>query len=493
MFRTLRALRRSQVLSFRGLYYLVGSFSKEGTNLLMVLRYASKMYGDKTAIVSEDKHFTFQELYIASFAWASFYAHKQGLKPGNKVAFLCFNSAHFVIHLSALSALGVDVHIVNLAMHEGQIESFLSAGEFKLVIHAHFFKNMPTESHNRLNFLKVVPDQLSTASFKRAKNGKIVVMSGGTSGNFKQAARKSQPTQFIHPFNALLLDIGIMKKETVFISIPLFHGFGLSTIIVSLLLGKKSVLQSGSSIEKAIQLIKQEKVDVLVTVPTLIQRYLDADLCSLENVSMILSGGAKLHAHVTKRVAKEVGAVLYNLYGTSESGFAFIATPEDLNRFPDTIGRPVRGMKVKLDEQGCILLNGSWSMQGAGIWWNTKDVCYTNDAGYYFMKGRFDDMLVSGGENVFPGDVEQVVAGFECVQEVVALGIPDQEFGERLALFLQLKPGFKWNESELKEQLQAQLARFQQPKYIIEVAEIPFFPTGKVNRKKLLDQLNVQG
>jgi len=200
------------------------------------------------------------------------------------------------------------------------------------------------------------------------------------------------------------------------------------------------------------------------------------------------------------------GDVLYNLYGSTEVAWATIATPEDLRAAPGTAGRPPRGTVVRLydaageevgtGETGCIFVGnelvfdgytdggGKVTVDGLVC---SGDVGHFDDDGRLFVDGREDEMIVSGGENVFPREVEDAIAALDGVEEVAAIGVDDARFGRRLCAFVVRREGSRLTERDIKEHVKASLARFKVPRDVVFLDELPRTATGKVLKRELAE------
>jgi fatty-acyl-CoA synthase len=198
------------------------------------------------------------------------------------------------------------------------------------------------------------------------------------------------------------------------------------------------------------------------------------------------------------------GESLYNLYGSTEVAWATVAGPADLRAAPGTAGRPPRGTVVKiLDERGDTLPTGSSGRifvgsemlfegyTGGGDKDRHGELMATGDIGHFdadgrlFVDGRDDDMIVSGGENVFPGEVEDLLAGVTGIREVAVVGVPDEEFGQRLRAVVSLHPGAVLSEVELQEHVRGHLARYKVPREVVFVEQLPRNATGKILKREL--------
>jgi fatty-acyl-CoA synthase len=198
------------------------------------------------------------------------------------------------------------------------------------------------------------------------------------------------------------------------------------------------------------------------------------------------------------------GDKLYNLYGSTEVAWATIAGPQDLRAAPGTAGRPPRGTVVKIlgdrarelpaGQHGRIFVGNEMLFEGytggddkvrIGSLMATGDVGHFDDAGRLFVDGRDDDMIVSGGENVFPSEVEDLLAGVPGVSEVAVVGVPDEEFGQRMRAFVVLEPGAELTEPELKDHVRTNLARYKVPREVVFTDELPRTETGKILKRGL--------
>jgi fatty-acyl-CoA synthase len=216
--------------------------------------------------------------------------------------------------------------------------------------------------------------------------------------------------------------------------------------------------------------------------------------------------GSALGPELAKRTMKRFGPVVYNLYGSTEIAYATIATPDDLEADPGTVGKIVRGAVVKiLDEDGNevpsgdtgrIFVGNAIQFEGytggetkeqlKGLM-SSGDVGHFDDEGRLFIDGRDDEMIVSGGENVFPAEVEELLASHESIEEAAAIGVDDEKFGQRLKAFVVLREGAQLSEDEIKKYVRENLARYKSPREVVFIDELPRNPTGKVLKRDLAE------
>jgi acyl-coenzyme A synthetase/AMP-(fatty) acid ligase len=244
-------------------------------------------------------------------------------------------------------------------------------------------------------------------------------------------------------------------------------------------------------------------------VPVMLQRILELDDRELHrydtsSLRVIASSGSALPGPLAQRVMDTFGDKLYNLYGSTEVAWATIATPRELRDAPGTAGRPPRGTVVKIldpdwhelpkGQSGRIFVGNELLFEGYtggedkarfGELMSTGDVGHFDAAGRLFVDGRDDDMIVSGGENVFPSEVEDMLASFPGVREVAVVGMPDEEFGQRLRAYVALEDGATVTEERLRDQVKANLAAFKVPREVVFVDALPRNATGKIVKREL--------
>jgi acyl-CoA synthetase (AMP-forming)/AMP-acid ligase II len=261
--------------------------------------------------------------------------------------------------------------------------------------------------------------------------------------------------------------------------------------------------------EDTLSEMAQHECTALVVVPVMLQRMLELPAETIERYDLralrvIAASGSTLPGELALRVMDRFGDVLYNLYGSTEVAWATIATPKDLREAPGTAGRPPRGTVVKLldengqevgkGETGRIFVGNEMAMDGytggggkqvVGGLMSSGDLGQFDAQGRLFVAGRDDEMIVSGGENVFPREVEDLLVRHDAVAEVAVVGVEDDEFGQRLRAFVVREGGREVGEDELKDHVKANLARFKVPREVVFIDELPRNATGKVLKREL--------
>jgi acyl-CoA synthetase (AMP-forming)/AMP-acid ligase II len=300
--------------------------------------------------------------------------------------------------------------------------------------------------------------------------------------------------------------------EPFVVAPPLYHLYGMIGFSAAFAFGSPMLLRRRFDPEAVLEQIDHHHAGVIMAVPTMFKRIMDLpeetrrryDTSSLRAA---FTGAAPLPPELATAIMDEWGDILYNGYASTEVGSGTIATPAELRAAPGTIGRPMAGVKIKiLDDEGLELpqgqtgrifvggplqfdgYTGGGSKQVIDGLMSSGDVGHFDSQGRLFIDGRDDDMILSGGENVFPQEVEELLVGHEAVADAGVFGVPDLDFGQRLAALVVLKPGASATEDELRDYVKAHLARYKVPREISFGDQLPRTSTGKIQRRKLAAQ-----
>ena len=376
----LSILYRLHIISPKGIFVWAKSLISEGISLMALLRFAAHFYPQRFAIIDEKQSLSYQDLYIRTRQLAEILHTEYRLHPEMSVALLGRNSIILTLLLHALSRLGIRTTLLSTDLGTEQITIDLQKHRYHLIIYDSDLKQIATKlpcvavTTERLNDILLHKTTL-TKKIKLPKiwrGSEIVIHSGGTSGNFKTIARRPSVTSFLPPLFALLRDIQIYQYERVLISLPFYHGFGLSTLIISLLMGKKICLQKRFDALQTLTIIQREKIEVMPIVPAMLARFwqIEGAKKKMKSLRCLISGGDRLPKSLIKTTHKEIGEVIFNLYGTSEAGFFMLANPKELATFEETtLGKPIRGVDCKVKDCnhqgiGTLWVRSRWAMRG---------------------------------------------------------------------------------------------------------------------------------
>ncbi len=486
---------------------------------------AAIRYPNRIAIVDEHGTLTFAELDARTNALANALA-RRGIGEGDGVAIMCRNHRGFIDGAVAVVKLGADALFLNTEFGAPAIAAVLEREGTKALIYDEEFSSLVAEGASDLTRF-VAYHEPATAPADTAleqliaegdssplepplKRGRVVILTSGTTGTPKGAMRR--PPESVEPAATVLSSIPLHALETTVIAAPLFHSWGFAHLMLSLPLSSTLVLRRRFDPEQTLRAVAEHRASALVVVPVMLQRMLELPPETLarydvSSLRVIASSGSALPGELANRVMDNFGEVLYNLYGTTEVAWATVASPTDLRAAPGTAGRPPRGTIVRLlddqgrevtrGERGRIFTANSFVFEGytdgggkevvAGLT-HTGDVGHFDSQGRLFVDGRDDEMIVSGGENVYPREVEDLLAKHDGVEEVAVVGVEDPEFGQRLRAFVVTRNGSQLTADQVKDFVKQNLARYKVPRDVVFLSELPRNASGKILKRELSKQ-----
>jgi acyl-CoA synthetase (AMP-forming)/AMP-acid ligase II len=498
------------------------TFLRWGASPATGVATAAIHHPDQIAVVDERGSISFERLHRRTNALAHSFA-EMGIGYGDGVGIMCRNHRGFIEATLAAAKLGASALYLNTMFAGPQlVEVTHREGPKALVYDSEFADLLEGVDDSVARIVGWVDEgeepaettleQLiaaGTESNHRPPPDKprFVILTSGTTGTPKGAQRSSPDG--LMAIAALIDKIPFRSRETMMIAAPLFHSWGFFHFIMSLPTASTMVLRRRFDPEGTLQAVQESRAEVLAVVPVMIQRILDLpeetlsryDLSSLRITSL---SGSALPGELAIAWMDRFGDVAYNLYGSTEVAYATVATPEDLRAAPGTAGKAPRGTTVRIvddagkelpqGEVGRIFVGNEMSFEGYtggggkesidGLL-SSGDVGHIDEAGRLFIDGRDDEMIVSGGENVFPREVEDLLADHEAVTEVAVIGVEDAEFGQRLKAFIVVKEGSEVGEEDLKAHVKANLAGYKTPREVEFLDELPRNATGKVLKRDL--------
>jgi fatty-acyl-CoA synthase len=305
--------------------------------------------------------------------------------------------------------------------------------------------------------------------------------------------------------------IPLKARQKTMIAAPMFHSWGFVHFTLGMSLSSTLVLNRKFDPERTLELTAQHECTALIVVPVMMQRILELPddaltRYDLSKLRVVAVSGSALPGDLSDRWMDLFGENVYNLYGSTEVAWASIATPQDLRAAPGTAGKAPHGTIVRLydddgkpveaGETGRIFVGNEMQFEGYtggggkdvidGLL-SSGDVGHFDQAGRLFVDGRDDDMIVSGGENVFPAEVEDLLAAHADIVEVAVFGVDDEKFGQRLKAVVVLKDGSSLSADEVKKHVKANLAAYKVPRDVDFMDELPRTSTGKVLKRELKD------
>ena len=482
---------------------------------------AAIRHPDEEALIDELGALTFSELHRRTNALAHGLAD-EGVVEGDGIAIMCRNHRGFIEATVACSKLGANALYLNTAFAGPQITDVVKREAPRALIYDEEFSELVAEAGVRRKRFVAWHDEPKPAEttlealiergdaadvVAPSESGKAVILTSGTTGTPKGASRK-QP-ESLDPAAALLSKIPLRTRETTMIAAPLFHGWGFAHFSIGLSLASTLILRRKFDPEDTLAASARHRATTLVVVPVMLQRILELgeakiDRFDLSDLRIIAVSGSAVSGSLSEKAMDVFGDVLHNLYGSTEVAWAAIATPADMRAAPGTVGRPPRGTILKLydeheqevatGETGRIFVGNEMLFEGY-TGGGSKDVIdglmATGDVGHFdavgrlFVDGRDDDMIVSGGENVFPQEVEELLAKHDGIVEVAVVGVDDEKFGQRLKAVVVTRDGHEVSSDDVKGYVKEHLARYKVPRDVEFVPELPRTSTGKVLKREL--------
>ena len=486
---------------------------------------------DGVALIDERGALSFRDLDRRTNALANAWRGR-GVGPGTTVAVMAGNHRGFLEAVYAAGKCGAGVVLLNTGFGGEQLAGMVAREGVDLLVHDDEYGGAVAEVHPRLGRLRAWaqtpgPDTLDAliehgdtrpppASGGRPR---IVISTSGTSGVPKGAVR-SEPYSLI-PVGGLLGKVPFRGREVTECCAPLCHSLGFSHAMYAMVLGSTLVLRRQFEPLEALADAAAHRASAMIVVPIMLRRILDLgpealagrDLTALR---IVFVGGSQLGAELATRALAALGPVVYNMYGSTEVAYATIATPADLAAEPACVGGVVPGSVVKVFDgdghevapgtPGRIFVGNVLAFEGytgggtketIGGLMSTGDIGHFeghfegrfgghfDGAGRLFIDGREDEMIVSGGENVFPGEVEEALAAHPDVLEAAVVGVGDEEFGQRLRAYLVPRPGSSLTERDVKDYVHDRLARFKVPRDVVFMDSLPRNAAGKVLKREL--------
>ncbi|MFJ9557989.1 AMP-binding protein [Nocardiopsis sp. NPDC101807] len=472
------------------------------------------------AVIDERGPTTFGEMDLRARQLAR-ELHGAGVVQGTRVGLLCRNHSAFVQTMAACGRLGADTVLLNTGLSAGQLSAAVADNGVAVLVadteFAPLYAGLPPEVARVTAWGEpsgpgpAVPwearEGTGTEPGPPERPGRLIVLTSGTTGAPKGARRPTPKGP--QDAASVLSRIPLRSSDRILVSAPVFHTWGLAGVQLGMSMRATLVMRRLFEPEDVLRTVQEQRCTVLFAVPVMLRRIMDLpretraryDTSSLR---IVACSGSAMSPKLITGFMDEFGDVLYNLYGSTEVSWATIATPEDMRLSPTTAGRPPLGTRIAvLDAQGSEVPDGTEgsihvgndmlfdgytngrSKKLANGLMETGDRGHVDANGLLHVAGRDDDMIVSGGENVFPRPVEEAIVALPGVREVVVTGVPDEEFGQRFAAFVVPYDGVEVDPNKVRMHVRSVLGRFSVPRDVVVLDELPRNATGKVVKRRL--------
>lgn len=521
----LKTLHRAGVIGGLGpaaIPVAVSALIRGGTTPATAIRIAAAKYPDRVYLEDERGSLTYGEVHRRSNALARAFS-ELGVGEGDGLAIMCRNHRGFVETNLAGWKLGANVILLNTMFSGPQLADVIEREGARVVVLDQEFEELladvPAGSGLVCGFeerpgesaLPGLEDLIASASDDDLpwpeKQGRNIILTSGTTGTPKGAQRPAP--------SGLSVMVGMFDRiphfsgETIVMAAPLFHSWGYLNSIIGTSIGARLILERRFDPARTMELVDEYEADALVAVPVMLQRILELETgvsagFRAENLKIVTLSGSALPGGLATAWMDRYGDNIYNFYGSTEVAMGSIATPEDLRHDPATAGRPPYGTSLRLVDEsgrevptgatGRIFISNEMTFEGYTGGGNKEsldgylssgDVGHFDSDGLLFIDGRDDEMIISGGENVYPAEVEDLIAGHEMVVEAAVIGVEDEKFGQALRAYVVLRESNLLGATEIRAFVKTNLASFKAPRDVVFLPELPRNATGKILKRDL--------
>ena len=507
---------------------IVSAMQRENMAITSGFAAAAQRCPDRAGLVDELGILTWRQIDRRADALAAALQALPGGQP-EVIGLMARNHRGFVDALIAANRIGADVLLLNTSFAGPAMAEVLEReGEGKsvaVIYDEEFTEVVDRAASGRPDTARIVawtdgPVNYPTVERLIAEHGdqepqrastkgRVILLTSGTTGTPKGASHSGGDPSVL---KSILDRTPWRTEQPVVVVAPMFHAWGFSQLAFAASMSCTIITRRKFDPEATLELIDRHRATGLCVVPVMFDRIMELpaevlDRYSGRSLRFAAASGSRMRPDVVIAFMDRFGDVIYNNYNATEAGMIATATPRDLRAAPDTAGRPAEGTEIRIldaelnelpvGEVGSIYVRNSTQFDGYTSGQTKEfhegfmcsgDVGYVDDAGRLFVVGRDDEMIVSGGENVYPIEVEKTLAAHDDVAEAAVLGVDDEKFGQRLEAFVVLRPGAAATPDELKQHVREHLANFKVPRAITVLDELPRGTTGKISRKELQDR-----
>ncbi|MCV7408000.1 acyl-CoA synthetase [Mycobacterium florentinum] len=507
---------------------MAAAMRREGMGMTVGFAGAAQRCPDRPAVIDELGTLTWRQLDERINALAAALQALPGGRP-RVIGIMCRNHRGFIEALVAANRIGSDVVLLNTSFAGPAMAEVVNREGVDAAIYDEEFTDTVdraladkpaatrivawTDGPHELTVGKLIAGHLGERPERTGRKGKMILLTSGTTGSPK-GAKQSGGGAGIGTLKAILDRTPWRAEETIVIVAPMFHAWGFSQLIFAASMACTIVTRRKFDPEATLELVDRHRATGLAVVPVMFDRIMELpddvrNRYTGRSLRFAAASGSRMRPDVVISFMDQFGDVIYNNYNATEAGMIATATPADLRAAPDTAGKPAGGTEIRIldpefnevptGEVGTIYVRNDTQFDGytsgktkdfhAGFM-SSGDVGYVDEAGRLFVVGRDDEMIVSGGENIYPIEVEKTLAAHPEVAEAVVIGVDDEQYGQRLAAFVVLGPGSAATPETLKQHVRDNLANYKVPREISVLDELPRGSTGKILRAELQARVN---
>ncbi len=492
------------------------------TNLATTLANTASSHPDRIAVRADERALRYRDLDELSARVATWLLGR-GITAGDRVGLMAPNTPEFVELYYGILRAGAVVVPMNPQFKSREVAYYLSDSGAALALAWHGVAGQASAGarDSGTDLVVIEPAELAAAlarsdplpaiADRASSDTAVILYTSGTTGQPKGAElTHANLISNIEVTRTTLL--GLAPEDVMLGALPLFHSFGQ-------MVGMGCATASGACLTllprfdpvRALEIIKRDQVTVLAGVPTMYAALLHGAAGSAGDVASLrvcVSGGAAMPVELMRAFEKEFGCMILEGYGLSETSPVASFNHPDRDRKPGTIGQAIAGVEMRVQNEegeplppgeiGEIAIRGDNVMKGywrrpeetaeamAGGWFRTGDLGRMDSEGYFSIVDRKKDMIIRGGLNVYPREIEEVLYEHPAVAEAAVIGVPDQMLGEEVAAVVKLKPGASADPGQLREHVKGQLAGYKYPRHVWIVDELPHGDTGKILKRSIV-------
>jgi long-chain acyl-CoA synthetase len=490
-------------------------------NLATLLTESAEKFPERIAIRLDDVAIPYSALDATSKLVAGLLSSR-GIESGDRVGIMLPNVPHFPFVYFGVLRMGARVVPMNVLLTAREVKHYLDNSGAKLIVVWEDFAPAAEEAAAELGVevIRVNPANVGDlvqgiepyegVSEVAPDETAVILYTSGTTGQPKGAELTHSN---IRSNIEAIKDLFTPSEEDVFFGgLPLFHVFGQTvTMNGAVSAGSELTLLPRFDPAKALEIIERDGVTIFQGVPTMYAAMLqvpDRDKYDISSLRLCVSGGAALPVEIIRAFESEFDTPILEGYGLSETSPVASFGRVDMERKPGTIGTPINGVEMRIvDEDGKVLgvgevgelqikgpnvMKGYWQMpeatekaiDGDG-WFSSGDMATIDEDGYYSIVDRKKEMILRGGYNVYPREVEEVLYEHPAVAEAAVVGIPHDELGEEIVAVVAFKEGQSASDDDLRDFARQSVAAYKYPRHIMVVDELPKGPTGKILKREI--------
>jgi fatty-acyl-CoA synthase len=503
---------------------IAAAMRRENISAVSGFASAAQRCPDRPGLIDEIGTLTWREIDQRCDAFAAALQALPGGQP-RVIGIMCRNHRGFIEAVVAANRIGTDLLLLNTSFAGPALAEVVAREGADAMVYDEEFTEIvdralaerpdatrivawtdDPSAHNDVTVEKMIKEHTGREPKRATEKPRTILLTSGTTGTPKGAKLTGGDPGAL---KAILDRTPWHAEEAIVVAAPMFHAWGFSQLIFAATMACTIVTRRKFDPEATLELVDRHKATGLAVVPVMFDRIMELpdgvrSRYSGRSLRFAAASGSRMRPDVVTAFMDQFGDVIYNNYNATEAGLIASATPEDLRAAPDTAGKPAPGTVIRVldkdfgevptGEVGQIYCRSGTLFDGYTSG-NTKDfhegfmasgdMGYVDANGRLFVVGRDDEMIVSGGENVYPIEVEKTLASHADVAEASVIGVDDEQYGQRLAAFVVLNPGASATSDTLKQHVRESLANYKVPRQITVLDELPRSITGKIVRKDL--------